>query len=256
LQEWHGRWFRDHLPAFGVTLENLSESWLAFSLSGPRAREILARLAREDVGDAALPFLACRPMDVGFARAVVARVSLTGEAGYEISVPAAQQRMLWQALCEAGEPSGLRPIGMRAQDSLRLEKGYGIWSREFAPSYTAAMSGLERYIDFSKPDFIGRAAALAERQQGPAQRLVLLAVDSADADAAAFAPVYAGARRAGFVTSGGYGHHVKLSLALAYVDRALAETPAPLAVDVLGERRAARILPQAPYDPRGQRLRG
>ena len=132
LQEWHLRWFRDHLPARGVRIENLSESWLGFSLSGPRSRDILARLTREDVGHAALPFLGCRRLDIGLTRAVVARLSLTGELGYEITVPAAQQRALWDALIEQGTPLGMQPIGMRAQDSLRLEKGYGVWSLEFA----------------------------------------------------------------------------------------------------------------------------
>jgi len=260
LQEWHLRWFRDHLPAQGVTLENLSESWLGFSLSGPRARDILTQLVHEDVSDAALPFLGCRLMDVGMTQAMVARVSLTGELGYEVNVPAAQQRRLWDELLQVGSEYGMRPIGMRAQDSLRLEKGYGIWSREFAQSYTAAMAGLDRFIDFDKGEFIGRAAALAEREAGPSQRLVLLAVDSANADALGYEPVFAEGRRVGFVTSGAYGHHLGQSLALAYVDRAIADAPAgqmpPLTVDVVGENWPARLLAEPPYDPRGLRLRG
>jgi dimethylglycine dehydrogenase len=166
LHAWHQRWFDDHLPKSGVTMENLSESWLGFSLSGPRARDILGCVVHEDVGDAALPFLGCRMLDVGLTQAMVARVSLTGELGYEINVRAAQQRTLWETLLQAGAQFGMRPIGMRAQDSLRLEKGYGIWSREYTPSYTPAMAGLERYIDFDKGEFIGRGAALAERECG------------------------------------------------------------------------------------------
>ncbi len=256
LQEWHLRWFRDHLPPAGVRLENLSESWLGFSLSGPRARDILARLARADVGNDALPFLGVSAIDVGFAQAVVARVSLTGELGYEINVPASGQGALWQALLEAGTDLGMKPIGMRAQDSLRLEKGYGVWSLEFAQSYTPAMSGLDRFIAFDKGDFIGRAAVLEERQRGPAQRLVLLAVDSKDADVTGYEPVRSDGRVVGFVTSGAYGHHVRQSLALAYIDAALAgQMSAPLSVDVVGEPRAARLLREPPYDPRGLRLR-
>ncbi len=256
LQEWHLRWFRDHLPPAGVMIENLSESWLGFSLSGPRARDILARLARADIDNEALPFLGVRELDIGFSHAVVARVSLTGELGYEINVPASMQRALWTALLEAGTNFGLKPIGMRAQDSLRLEKGYGVWSLEFAQSYTPAMSGLDRFIAFDKGDFIGRAAALEERQRGPSQRLVLLSIDSADADVTGFEPVHAGERVVGFVTSGAYGHHVRQSLALAYIDTAVAgQTSAPLSVDVVGEPRAARLLREPPHDPRGLRLR-
>jgi len=256
LQEWHQRWFREHLRGGGITIENLSESWLGFSLSGPRSREILARLTREDVCDAALPFLGCRLMDVGLTQAVVARLSLTGELGYELTVPAVQQRALWEALLEQGTPLGMRPIGMRAQDSLRLEKGYGVWSLEFAQSYTPAMTGLDRFIAFDKGDFIGRAAALRDCESGAGQRLVLLAIDTLDADVSGFEPVWVGERRCGYVTSGAYGHHVEQSLALAYVDRTIADKPVPLEVHVVGERRPARILPEPPYDPRGLRLRG
>jgi dimethylglycine dehydrogenase len=256
LQEWHLRWFRDHLPGSGVTIENLSERWLGFSLSGPRSREILARLTRADVSDASLPFLGCRPLDIGLTQAVVARLSLTGELGYEINVPASQQRALWAALLEHGAPLGMKPIGTRAQDSLRLEKGYGVWSLEFAQSYTPAMSGLDRFIAFDKGEFIGRDAALAERAAGPSQRLVLLAIDALDADVTGYEPVSAGTRQVGFVTSGAYGHHVKQSLALAYVDRSIAEKPVPLTVPVVGEPRAARILPDPPYDPKGLKPRG
>ena len=256
LQEWHLRWFRDHLPPSGVTIENLSESWLAFSLSGPRSREILGCLAHEDVSDAALPFLGFKRMDIGLTHAIVARLSLTGELGYEITVPAVEQRTLWNALLREGTDLGLRPIGMRAQDSLRLEKGYGVWSLEFAQSYTAAMAGLERFIAFDKGDFIGRDAALKERETGPSQRLTLLSVDATNADVTGFEPVWADGKRVGFVTSGCYGHHVKQSLALAYLDCDIADRPIPLQVHVLGELRPARILPEPPYDPRGLKLRG
>jgi dimethylglycine dehydrogenase len=226
------------------------------TLSGPHSREILGRLTSEDVSDAALPFLGCRSMDVGLTQAIVARLSLTGELGFELTVPAAQQRALWGALLEHGAPLGMRPIGMRAQDSLRLEKGYGVWSREFAQSYTPAMSGLDRFIAYNKGDFLGRAAARKERETGSDQRLVLLAIDALDADVTGFEPVWVGGQRVGFVTSGAYGHHVKQSLALAYVDRAIMDRPVPLEVHVLGERRPARLLAEPPYDPQGRRLRG
>jgi dimethylglycine dehydrogenase len=256
LQEWHLRWFRDHLPPAGVRLDNLSESWLGFSLSGPRAREILAQLTRADVSNGSLPFLGIRAVDIGFTQAIVARVSLTGELGYEINVRASEQKALWNALLAAGAEFGMLPIGMRAQDSLRLEKGYGVWSLEFAQSYTPAMAGLDRFIAFDKGEFIGRAAALEERQREPARRLVLLAVDSPDADVTGFEPVHAGDSTAGFVTSGAYGHHVRQSLALAYVDAAIAARPVPLSVPVVGVPCPARILAEPPYDPGGSRLRG
>ena len=256
LQEWHLRWFRDHLPASGVEIENLSESWLGFSLSGPRSREILAALTNADVSDRALPFMGCARMNVGKTAAVVARLSLTGELGYEINVPALQQMTLWQALIDAGTPLGMRPIGMRAQDSLRLEKAYGVWSLEFSTSVTPAMAGLDRFVAPDKGDFIGRAAFMADQRSLPPQRLVLLEVDSPVADASGYEPVHHQGRRVGYVTSGAYGHHVQRSLALAYVDSDLSATQDPLSVTIIGVPRTARILATPPYDPQGTKLRG
>ena len=256
LQEWHLRWFHDHLPASGVAIENLSESWLGFSLSGPRSREILAALTHGDVSDRSLPFMGCASIDIGPTAAMVARLSLTGELGYEINVHASQQHALWQALMAAGTPLGMRPIGMRAQDSLRLEKGYGVWSLEFSTSCTPAMAGLERFVAADKGDFIGRDAFLAVQAAGPEIRLVLLQVDAPDADATGYEPIHREGQRIGYVTSGAYGHHVRQSLALAYVDTAWCETSDPLSVTILGKPRAARILRAPPYDPTGSKLRG
>jgi dimethylglycine dehydrogenase len=256
LQEWHLRWFHDHLPASGVEIENLSESWLGFSLSGPKSREILAALTHGDVSDRGLPFMACAGIDVGPTTAMVARISLTGELGYEINVHASQQHALWQALMAVGTPLGMRPIGMRAQDSLRLEKGYGVWSLEFSTSCTPAMAGLERFVATDKGDFIGREAFLAAQTAGPGMKLVLLQVESPDADATGYEPIHREGQRIGYVTSGAYGHHVRQSLALAYVDTEWCETAAPLSVTILGRPREARILRAPPYDPTGSKLRG
>ena len=104
LQEWHLRWFSDHLPGGGVSIENISDGWMGFSLSGPRAREILMRLTDKPLGNAELPFFAVRSMEVGCAQAVVARISLTGEMGFEITVPANQLRALWADLLTEGVP--------------------------------------------------------------------------------------------------------------------------------------------------------
>jgi dimethylglycine dehydrogenase len=256
LQMWHQRWFHQRLPDSGVTVRNITDDWMGFSLSGPASRTILERLVRGDVSDEVFPFLAVQMLDVGAARAVVGRISLTGELGYEIVVPTNEHRVLLQNLREAGQESGLRLVGDRAIDSLRLEKAYGIWNAEFTQAYTPGMSGLDRFVAFDKADFIGREAALREREEGVAQRLVLLEVDAGDADASADDGIWIGDRRVGFVTSGAYGHHVKQSLALAYVDRDVIESADTLEVFVVGEARPARILPEAPYDPTSSKLRG
>jgi dimethylglycine dehydrogenase len=255
LQDFHMRWFRQQLPPDGVDVRNVTEDRMGFSVSGPESRSILKGLSSDDVSNETLPFMAVREMDVGSARAVVGRISLTGELGYEIVVPNAHHRRLLDELREAGAPHGLRLIGDRALDSLRLEKGYGIWSAEYRQDCTPGMSGLDRYVAFDKGDFIGREAALAERDRGAAWRLVLLDVDAADADASTDEGIWIGDRRVGMVTSGAYGHHVNQSLALAYLKTDVAEAAPELTVFVVGEERTARILPEPPFDPKGERLR-
>jgi dimethylglycine dehydrogenase len=146
-------------------------------------------------------------------------------------------------------------IGYTAVNSLRLEKSYGIWSREFTWAYTPGMSGLDRFVAFDKPAFVGRDAALAERETGPAQRLVTLDVHSPDADAGPFEPVWSGDRRVGFVTSGGYGHSVGRSLAMAYLDTDLAEPGTKVEIHVVGVRTPAEVIPDSPHDPSASRQR-
>jgi dimethylglycine dehydrogenase len=257
LQVWHQRWFRERMPARGVVLENITDDWMGFSVSGPASRRIVQGLVRVDMSNEAFPFMAVRTMDVGAAQAVVGRLSLTGELGYEIVVPTNRHRTLLAQLREAGHASGLRLIGDRALDSLRLEKAYGIWNAEFTQARTPGMSGLDRFIAFDKSDFIGREAARRERDAGgAAQRLVLLDVATVDADASSHDGVWLQDRRVGSVTSGAYGHHVGKSLALAYVDRLVIEMDAELTVYVVGEARTARILREPPYDATGELLRG
>jgi dimethylglycine dehydrogenase len=263
LQEWHQRWFGDNLPDDGsVSITNLCDDWCGFSLSGPASREILQKMVAIELSNEAASFLSIRETDIdGVGRAVIGRISLTGELGYEITVPAGEQRALLAALREAGEPLGMRLIGDRAIDSLRLEKAYGIWATEYTQAYTPAMSGLDRFVDWSKPEFIGRDAVHTSRSFAPDRTLVLLSIEAPDADAAGDEGVWLDGDLVGFTTSGAYGHHVKQSLALAYVDTPLVETARAgaspqLVVDVVGEPRPARILVEPPYDPSGTRLRG
>jgi dimethylglycine dehydrogenase len=256
LQDWHMRWFLAHAPDRGVDIRNVTDALMGFSVSGPASRSIVQALAHDDLSNDAFAFLSIRTMDVGSASAVVGRISLTGELGYEIVVPAAHHRTLFHELREAGEAHGLRPIGDRAVDVLRIEKGYGIWSAEYRQDRTPAMSGLDRYVAFDKGAFVGREAALRERETGPKQRLLTLEVDAADADASRDEGIWVGERCVGEITSGAYGHTVGASLALGYLDRDVAEPGADVTVYVIGDPRNARILREPPYDPAGARLRG
>ena len=159
--------------------------------------------ASADVSNEALRFLDAREIDVGQVPALVCRISYTGDLGYEIYVDAEHQVALWQALAAAGAAHGMRPFGMRAMMSLRLEKSFGAWMREYRPEYTAAETGLDRFVGLRKNDFIGRDAAIRERDASPGRRLCTFVVDAADADVWADEPIFAGDDVVGFVTSGG-----------------------------------------------------
>jgi dimethylglycine dehydrogenase len=256
LQTWHMRWFREHLAQEDVEIRNVTDMYGGLALIGPRSRELLARIANSDVSDRALPFMSVTCIDLAFAPALVARLSVSGELGYEIYVPTLHLSALLDAVLSVSDAFAGRQIGLYALNSLRLEKSFGIWSREFSRDYAPHMAGLSRFMDYDKSEFIGREAALRDRDSAPQKKLVTLAVDSSDADAAGYEPIWRGNELVGFVTSGGYGHCRGLSLAMGYVRTEVAAQPSGLSVTVLGERRDCRILHEAAIDPTGSRMRG
>ena len=252
IQEWHMRWFERFLPTPGVSLRNVSDEWTGFALVGPQSTEILQAVTRADLGQ--MRYLDIAELNVGLAPARVDRVSLTGELGYEIWVPSLYARGVYDRLMAAAD-GALRQIGILALLSMRLEKGFGIWGREFSPDYTPSMNDMARFVDFEKPSFVGREAALADRDAEPSHRLAMLELDATTADASGFEPVYQGDEAVGFVTSGGYGHRVSKSLALAYIRTDAFDANAAYEVPLVGERHAARVLTEVPYDASGARMR-
>ena len=259
LRQWHMRWFSDRiatLEAGDVSVRDISDATVGFALSGPRSRDVLAKLTHQDISNEALPFMGCATLDVGLVRARVGRLSVAGELGYEINVSAAEHIVLRRMLLEAGRDLGLREYGFYAMNSLRLEKSFGIWSCEFTQGYTPGMTGMDRWIAWNKGEFTGREAALAEREKNTApQKLVTLEVDALDADASGYEPVWKDGRRVGFITSGGYGHHAGKSLAMALIDVEHAQTGEELHTHVVGVERGARIIASSPYDPSGAAMR-
>ncbi|PRX20175.1 dimethylglycine dehydrogenase [Paraburkholderia sp. BL18I3N2] len=257
LQEWHLRWFEDHLPADGsVRIDNRSESLAMLAIAGPNAKALVGEVFGTAAIAAAQRFMSVARIDAGFAPAWIARLSLTGELGYEIYVENHYLRSVYQRLLAAGGAFGLHQYGVWALLSTRLEKGFGIWSREFGPEYTPAMADLERFIAFDKGDFIGREAVLARRGVTPVHRLLTFEIDAVDADASGFEPVWVGDAVAGYTTSGGYGHTTGKSLAMGYVKSEYLVGANAFEIQILGERRPARILTAPAYDPDGARMRG
>lgn len=256
-QEMHRRWFERHLPESGVIYHNRTDALHGLSIAGPRSRELLGRLTREDVSAEAFRFLDLRRMVVGGVPCIAARISFTGELGYEIYCAPPYQLALFEAIERAGEDLGLRLFGGRALMSLRLEKNWGVWTLDYRPDFTAAESGLDVFIRFDKPaEFIGKQAAHAEKERGPEKRLVTLVVDADGVDVNRDEPLFHNGECVGYVTSGGFAHYVKRSVALGYVPAALAKPETPFEVEILGEMRPARIQPQPLYDANGGRMRG
>lgn len=251
LREWHMRWFQDHMGE-GVGLRDISDATVGFSLSGPNSRAVIEKLTDGPVS--ALPFMGCGAFDIGPHRCKVGRLSVSGELGYEIHCNAMDHAGLRRALLEAGAEFGIREYGFNALLSLRLEKSFGIWSAEFTQGYTAAQTGMDRWIDWSK-DFIGKDAALRERDTPPAQVIAMLEVADGDSDASGYEPIWQNGTRVGFITSGGYGHTVGKSLALAMLDRDAATPGKELMVHIVGAERAATVIPASPYDPDGKAMR-
>ena len=251
LREWHMRWFHDHMDE-GVTLRDISDATVGFSLAGPKSRAVIEKLTDGAVGE--LPFMGCGAFDIGLHRCKVGRLSVAGELGYEIHCNAVDHIGLRRALLEAGADLGIREYGFNALLSLRLEKSFGIWSAEFTQGYTAAQTRMDRWIDWSK-DFIGKEAALKERDAPADQVIAMLEIAEGDADASGYEPVWRDGKRVGFVTSGGYGHTVGKSLALAMLKREAARPGTALSVHVVGVERAATVIPASPYDREGKAMR-
>ena len=239
-QAYHQRWFEENM-APGVTLQNISDQRTGFQIAGPKAAEVLQSCTTVNVAE--IKFLDVIELMVGSTACLVQQVSYTGDHGFELYCDPMAQRTLWDSLWEAGKPHGMTPFGMRAMMSLRLDRFFGSWLSEFSPDYTAAETGLDRFISFRKPvDFIGRSAAEAERLTTPERQLVIFEVDALVADVVAYEPVFINGTVQGFCTSGGYSHHAEKSIAFALVPRAAVTDDLQAEIEILGQLRPAKRL--------------
>jgi dimethylglycine dehydrogenase len=255
-EDYYRRWFERHAPPPGVSVRPCAMQYVGLSVAGPRSRALLQSLTHADLSTAAFPFLSFRRMDVGMIPALVGRISFTGDLGYEIWVTSEYQRALYDLLVGAGAEYGLKPFGGRALNAMRLEKSFGTWAREYRPIYGPYEAGLGRFVDLRKDSFVGRAAALEEKESGGKLRLMTFSVDAGDADASGDEPIWHDGRVVGWVTSGGYGHSVQRSLALGYVPNEYAGLTDGFEIELLGERRKATPQAAAVFDPDGSRMRG
>ena len=239
-----------------VRIDKVTTQYGVLVLAGPRSRAVLEKVADIDVSHAAFSWLTARPLSVGAAGCIAMRVNFIGELGYEFHHPIEMQNYIFDALMDAGKEFGVKPFGIRAMDSMRLEKSYKLVGRELSIEYGAFESELSRFIDLKK-DFRGKQALLAWRERGFKNKLVTLEVEGvSDVDARGSEPVLQDGAPVGRTTSGGYGWRTGKSLALAMLRPDLAIVGTQVEVIVLGEPLKARVIGESPYDPDNAALRG
>ncbi|MBL6772422.1 MAG: FAD-dependent oxidoreductase [Alphaproteobacteria bacterium] len=252
MQDAHSRFFARTLPDT-VRHENQTGGWHGIGLAGPQSRELLQRITRLDVSADALKFRDTRRTFVGGVPVILNRLSFSGELGFEIYCRPQFLLLLSEAIEEAGDDLDYRWYGARTLMSLRLEKGWGAWGLEFRPDFNAVESGMDVFINWNK-DFVGKEATAKFRDEGVDRKLVTLTVDT-PMDVTLDEAVLVNDVAVGYITSGGYAHHVGKSMAMAYVAAEHAAAGTVVKVEIMGEMYPAEVQGAPLYDPNGGRMR-
>jgi len=258
LQRFDHDYLKKQLPDDGsVRYDQLTNQIGVLVLAGPKARELMQRVSKADFSNEAFPWLSGQQIEVGFAPTLAQRLNFVGELGWELHHPIEYQNHIFDKLFEAGEDLGLKPFGIRAMDSLRIEKSYRLVGTELSIEYAAYESGLDRFVHPNKGDFIGRDALVRWQQNGFDNTFVTLEVhDVADADALGNNAIFdASGQMIGRATGGNFGFRVGKSLALGMVRPEFAEAGTELEMDILGTRHKVTVIPESPYDPDNEKLR-
>jgi dimethylglycine dehydrogenase len=258
LQRFDHDYLRKQMPADGsVRFDALTNQIGVLVLAGPKSRELMSRVSRTDFSNAAFPWLTGQQIDVGFAPSLAQRINFVGELGWELHHPIEYQNHIFDKLMEAGADLDLKPFGIRAMDSLRIEKSYRLVGTELSIEYAAYESGLERFVHPNKGDFIGRDALASWQQKGFKNSFVTLEVHGVtDADALGNNAIFKGDENVGRATGGNYGFRVNKSLALAMLRPDLADVGTELEMDILGKRHKVTVIAESPYDSDNVKLRG
>ena len=256
VAQWHDfEWLKSRIPRDAAfRLIDRTEEFSTQILAGPNSRKILADVCEADL---ALPWLTHQETKIAGRWAKLVRVSFAGELGWEIHTRVDDTAAIFDAVCAAGQKHGLKPFGMYALDSLRLEKGYRTWKGDLSTDYSILQGGLERFVKWDKPDFRGKAALQNEKQQGVTKRFVTLLVENpGDCDAPYMSTLWHDGQIVGETTSGGWGHRVDKSIALGMLRADLAEPGTSVEVEIFGERFKAVVQKDEPlWDPKNERLR-
>ncbi len=244
-------WLLSTLPD-GVTLRDETDDWSCQILTGPKSREILAGVCDADLS---LPWLTWHHAEIAGAQVLLMRVSFAGELGWEVHSRRADTPLVWDAVMASGAAHGLRPFGMFALNSLRIEKGYRAWKGDLSTDYTILQGGLERFVNWQH-DFRGKAALEAERDAGATKRFVALKVDAGAYDPPYMATIWHEGAVVGETTSGYFGHRVGACIALGMLRADLAVPGMELEVEIFGHRHRAVVQEDTSvWDPKNERIR-
>ncbi|QRI65556.1 GcvT family protein [Shinella sp. PSBB067] len=253
--QWHDfEWLAKHLPDNAAfTIEDVTDSFSCQILSGPNSRAILAEVSDADLSKG---WLTHQPAQIAGRWCQLVRVSFAGELGWEIHTKIEDTAAIFDAVWAAGQKHGLKPFGMEALDSLRIEKGYRAWKGDLSTDYTILQGGLDRFVDWTKPDFKGKPALEREKQRGVTKRFVLLTVEAGECDAPYMSTLWHGGKVVGETTSGNWGYRVGKSIALGMLRADLAVPGTEVEVEIYGDRFKAIVQPDGPlFDPNNERLR-
>ena len=256
-EEYHMRWFRENLKEFkNVEIVSHGNGILGFSIAGPKSRELLGLITDVDVNNDNFRFMDIKEVDVGMAPCIVARVSYTGDLGYEIWMKSDYQNYVFDLLLKEGKKFGMRLFGLRALNSLRLEKNYGSWAREYRPIYGPFEAELGKFIALDKEaEFIGKTEANREKEQGCNMRLRTFIVDAKKADVIGDEPIWFHEKVIGWVTSGGYAHNAGVSVAMGYIPNEISNEKVGWSIEILGDKCDAIMQMNPIFDPNGEIIR-
>ena len=239
-----------------VVFEDLTNSKGVLVLAGPKSRELMKLVSKDNFENENFPWLTSQKVNIGNYPVLAMRVNFVGELGWELHHPIEYQNQIFDILFQHGSKLNLKPFGIRAMDSLRIEKSYRLPGKELSIEYAALESGLNRFVSENKGDFIGRDGLAEWKSKGLSYGFVTLEVHNVkDADALGNNPIYLDGKVIGRATSGGYGHRIKKSLVLAMINPSLIKTGLKVKIDILGTKYDASIINESPYDPSNEKLR-
>jgi glycine cleavage system aminomethyltransferase T len=249
-------WLRRHAPIDGsVVITDVTSAYCNVGLWGPKAREVLQKVCRDDVSNAGFPYFTAQPITIGYVPALALRVSYAGELGWEIYARTEYGLNLWDTLWQAGQQSGIVAAGFGAFDSLRLEKGYRSWGADIHPDYNPFEAGLAWTVRLDKGDFLGRAALLQLEEAGITRKLCCMTLADPQAAIMGKEPILAGDKTIGYVTSANYGYSIGQFIVYGYLPVEYTAEGSQVEVEFFGQRYPATVRSEPLFDPENERLK-